>query len=151
MCICGGYLGGCTGLRLSVLLPSLWINSVPAAEVLYEGNNLEGLVRVPSSCCFLGSSFQGPQAWSGLNTGAPSHSPPPSSSSTSFSNSLSSPPTHKKHPLGLEEPPAQYQMAQGNMKKAQEIVMVISQGNISQPKQRFYEVYEDPSIKQTEC
>ena len=40
------------GPRLSVSLLSLWVNGVPAAEVLYVENNLKGLVGVPSSCCF---------------------------------------------------------------------------------------------------
>lgn len=46
---------------------SLWMSEgvgpsllrVPAAEVLYEGNNLEDLVSVPSSCCFRGSGAEG--------------------------------------------------------------------------------------------
>lgn len=74
---CGGGGGGLQGSGCLFSHP-LWINSVPAAEVLYEGNNLESLVRVPSSCCFLGSFFHGPQAGSGLvNTDAHSHLPPP--------------------------------------------------------------------------
>lgn len=34
------------------LFESMVFSGVPAAEVLYEENNLEGLVGVPSSCCF---------------------------------------------------------------------------------------------------
>lgn len=76
--MCAQGAGGGVQGSGSVRSPSLWVNSVPAAEVLYEGNNLEGLVRVPSSCCFLGRFFHRPQAWSGLvNKDAPSpHSPP---------------------------------------------------------------------------
>lgn len=60
------------------LFESMVFSGVPAAEVLYEENNLEGLVGVPSSCCFFSASFHKTQAWSGeVNTQTTSPLPAP--------------------------------------------------------------------------